>query len=91
MVCELTDLLKDIQKDEAIELPLFNEILKNSENLLNMSDVDLAKKFTVSIPTVIKWKNGEDSPHKFIRRPILNFIEEKTKELAEINKKIRVI
>lgn len=78
---ELLDLINLINKSEKMSLIddiLFQEILTNSALLLALSDDALADEFSVSLPTVTRWKNGKNVPYSIAK----NLIYYRLKKLA---------
>ncbi len=78
---ELSMLVEQIKKAEKAGLhdaALFQEILTKSARLLALSDDALADEFTVSRPTVTRWKSGTNVPYPIARE----FIYNRLKKLA---------
>lgn len=48
----------------------FQFLIVQSMRLLELSDIDLSDIFSVSRPTVQRWKTGENAPHPLMRRSI---------------------
>ena len=55
---------------------LFQSIIINFLNMYFTTDRDLAKLFSISIPSVNRWKNGSNSPHPLMRRWVYATIKE---------------
>lgn len=52
----------------------FSVLLKRAQNHFGLSDGDLADEFLVSRPTVNRWVNGRNLPHRVMRKPIIEWI-----------------
>jgi ribosome-binding protein aMBF1 (putative translation factor) len=52
----------------------FSALLKRAQYQFGMSDADLADEFLVSRPTVNRWVNGRNLPHRVMRKPIIEWI-----------------
>jgi hypothetical protein len=59
----------DVENDEG-----FSAVLQKTETLFGMSDGDLAEELLVSRPTISRWRNGRNLPHRAMRGPILEWI-----------------
>lgn len=61
----------DISDDKG-----FQDLLNACQAILEMSDREIADALMVSRPTVNRWSNGKNLPHRAVRRSILNWISE---------------
>jgi DNA-binding transcriptional regulator YiaG len=61
----------------------FNRLLKESETLLKLSDRELARAFTISVPSVTRWRNGTSSPHSVMRPIVYKYLVDKTLEILK--------
>ena len=56
---------------------LFQEIILESIQFLNLTDKEFAQQIKISRPTVTRWKNGNSSPHFLMRIGIYTWIKNK--------------
>jgi len=55
---------------------LFQELFSQSQYLLEMQDLELAKFFRVSRPTIGRWAAGHSAPHPVMRKVIIDQLVE---------------
>lgn len=67
----------------------FYQLFAMGLNLLNLPDDDVSVEFSVSRPTVNRWKNGRNAPHPLMRKPIYDWLEKRTTYL--IKRSIRIV
>ena len=60
----------DLASDAA-----FQDAFNEAQNLLELSDAEIADKLLVSRPTVNRWVRGRNLPRRALRRSIVNWIE----------------
>lgn len=48
----------------------FQELFNRSYNLTDLKDQDAAKEFSASIPTIERWRQGENSPHSSVQQSV---------------------
>ncbi len=59
-----------IQTDDV----LFAKIVSNAMHFLNLSDRDMAERFSISRPSVTRWRTGVSAPHPAMRRPVFDHL-----------------
>lgn len=57
---------------------LFKEILKKSENVLRLSDSDLASEMQMNKSTVTHWRTGKTTPYPIMRKGIYTWLKKRT-------------
>jgi hypothetical protein len=57
----------------------FQNLILVGMDLLNLKDIDLAKEFDISIPTVKRWKNGKSAPYYLMRKVVYEQIKKRIK------------
>ena len=70
--------LKDLKDEDYIA---FQELTKKTETLLGLTDRDLARMFTISIPSATRWKQGVSAPHPLMMKHVYKRYKEKAIEL----------
>ncbi len=53
----------------------FQKLLSEGVELLNLVDQDIAREFSVSRPTVNRWRSGANAPYPFMRRSVYGWLE----------------
>jgi ribosome-binding protein aMBF1 (putative translation factor) len=53
----------------------FQRILRQAQELLVLSDQEIADELSVSRPTVNRWVNGKNLPYLAMRKPIATWID----------------
>ena len=61
-------------KLEEIEGYLFQEILRDGKEFLEMSEEEIADELLVSHPRVNRWLHGKDLPRRRVRKSIVNWV-----------------
>jgi transcriptional regulator with XRE-family HTH domain len=62
----------------------FQLVLSRAQHLFEMSDAELAAELLVSRPTVNRWLNGRNLPHRAMRRPILDWIAKRASQKLRV-------
>lgn len=75
----LTSLCKRAMIDGSREA--FCNVWAEARQILELSDLELAKIFQISLPTVGRWARGEAAPHPVGRNPILGAIMKRSNEM----------
>ncbi len=79
---ELNTAGSDMPKD------IFATLFKKARDSLEMSDIEIHRLLKISLPTIVRWANGESAPHQLGRFPaisaLLNEAEQK-EQVAENN------
>jgi len=70
----------DVSDDKS-----FQELLNACQAILEMSDREIADVLMVSRPTVNRWSNGKNLPHRAVRKSMFNWISETA------SKKLRIL
>ena|SRR5437867_4955208 len=70
----LTDLRERALRANVSDDQGFRDLLKSCQRVLEILDQDLADAFLVSRPTVNRWINGKNLPHRAMRKPIFDWI-----------------
>ena len=60
----------------------FQAVLNEAMNKMNVLEGDLAREFGVSLSTVNRWSNGRSMPHPAVRKPILESLAKRARNLA---------
>lgn len=60
----------------------FGDLLRRGFELLGLFDKDVAREFSVSRPTVTRWRNGDNAPHPAMRPPVYSWLERRAQSLA---------
>lgn len=76
---ELKPFVAQLQNADLKDDALFARLVRDGMDLLRLSDRDVADEFDVSRPTVTRWRNGENSPHPAMRRPIYRWFIERAR------------
>jgi len=80
-VAVLRDKLVEAVKDEPVGHEVFQRLIQESEQVLELTDEDVAHFVDVCIPSVTRWRTGKSTPHPFVRslvcRTILEHIQQK--------------
>src|SRR6266481_7771742 len=66
----------------------FQRILRQAQELLELSDQEIGDELSVSRPTVNRWMNGKNLPYNAMRKPVLSWIDE---QLVQKIRKIEII
>lgn len=61
----------------------FCEVFDLTQRTLGLSDLDIARTFQISRPTVGRWIRGETAPHPVGRKPILEYLLKRVQEEIE--------
>lgn len=59
-------------------------IISYAIDTIEVSEQEIADKFSVSLPTIQRWREGMSSPHPLAQKHIVNFIKNKN---GEFNRK----
>lgn len=59
----------------------FQALLAQGIESLQLVDKDIAHAFTVSRPTVTRWRNGESAPHPALRKPVFDWLERRARTM----------
>jgi DNA-binding transcriptional regulator YiaG len=79
------DLLDFASTGEPTSDEHFRTVLEAAQGTLEMSDQDMADALRVSRPTINRWKNGRNLPHRAFRGPLFDWM---TRQLAEKLKRL---
>lgn len=55
----------------------FSEHVVKAMGQLNLTDLEVAEEFDVSVPTVIRWKAGTTAPHPAMQPYVFEWLEQK--------------
>jgi DNA-binding transcriptional regulator YiaG len=77
------DFLDQAQRADVKEDEVFQRTLCRAQELLELSDQEMADALLVSRPTVNRWIRGKNLPHGALRKPILVWI------VTQISKRLR--
>lgn len=66
----------------------FQRVLRQAQELLEISDQEIADGLSVSRPTVNRWVNGKNLPYLAMRKPIATWID---KQLAAKIRKVEAL
>lgn len=66
----------DVHNDEE-----FRELLTWCRTAEAFTDAELATEFTVSVPTIKRWRLGETIPHPQMRRAVFTYLASRAKDL----------
>lgn len=80
---QLQDYLVKLQvsKDETITDFLFTEMVNLAEPLLGLSDQKLASLLLVPVPSIKRWKSGENLPAGAWRAVVFSCLRKQIKDL----------
>jgi transcriptional regulator with XRE-family HTH domain len=53
----------------------FQQLFSRGMTLLNLADIDVAREFGASRPTVTRWRNGTNAPHPAMRKHVYDLLE----------------
>jgi len=53
----------------------FQELFALGVKLIDISDEEVARALDVSLPTVARWKSGESTPHKVMRKCVFEWMD----------------
>ena len=68
----LTELVRVLQALPAnAERSEFSRIFDRAKSVLEIDDIDLARRLMVSRPTIGRWARGDSAPHPLGRKPVL--------------------
>lgn len=68
----------------------FSLLISRARLLFEMSDAELATELLVSRPTVNRWINGRNLPHRAMRRPILDWIAKRASQKLRVRRETAV-
>jgi hypothetical protein len=66
--------IERIKSAEPQNTSEFHGILAESESVLCLSDRELARQFTISVPSVKRWRGGVSAPHPVMRPHVYSFL-----------------
>jgi ribosome-binding protein aMBF1 (putative translation factor) len=58
----------------------FVQTLNDIQEYIGISDEDLADSIRISLPSLKRWKNGQNLPHRFARKSIFQYLDKKAFE-----------
>lgn len=61
-------------KDRLDNPSIFRDVIAGAINILGYTEIDIARKFKCSIPTVSRWINGEAVPYERMRLSIYDHL-----------------
>jgi len=70
----LTDLRDQANIADLSDDGTFQRLLNACQGLFEMSDDEVAEIFMVSRPTINRWSNGKNLPHRRVRKAVFNWI-----------------
>lgn len=65
----------------------FKDLICRSADTLRLRDEDFSKLFSISKPSVRRWKAGKSSPHPLLRQHIFQTLEKKAGEFQKMLEK----
>jgi len=68
----LRELIQQLKRASTDDDQEFARVFDCAVNLLNRTDVELAKTFGVSHPTIGRWARGEYAPYSLARRAVFD-------------------
>lgn len=83
---DVDDLIKVIRHSDLSSNQVFGKIIKATHLILKFNEVSLASKLKTSVPTLKKWKEGQNVPHMMIRKTVTNSIIDMCREQLSIKK-----
>lgn len=84
----LGDFLQYAQQLDLREDNAFQGMLRKGQELLELSDQEMADALLVSRPTVNRWIRGKNLPHQALRKPVNTWIVE---QLTQRIKRLKAI
>lgn len=74
---KLTELEDALKSANAEDMRTFASLVVHATELLNITDERLAIEFSVSIPTVQRWKEGVNAPYHGTRGLVLDYFSKR--------------
>jgi hypothetical protein len=72
---QLRSFREDLSRIDARVNSQFQEGLRIAQNLLELSDQQIADELGVSRPSVNRWMNGKNLPHNALRKVVVRWID----------------
>lgn len=70
----LQDLIGKLRKAPTEDAKVFAELFGLATEMLHVDDLQLARVFKVSRPTIGRWARGESAPHPLGRGPVFQIL-----------------
>lgn len=83
----LIDSLDLALRNEVVSGETFCELFKLSVSVLELQHADLASDLKVSRPSVSRWSSSKNAPLPIIRRPILEFLQQRAVKILKLNQR----
>ncbi len=71
----LRGLLNALQTANVADDAAFHNCVSMAFNLIVLSEDELARKFSVSRPSINRWKNGRSAPHPAMRKHVYAWLK----------------
>ena len=71
---ELVKILRSFPRDA--DRAQFSRLFDNARSVLELDDIELARAFRVSRPTIGRWARGDSAPHALGREPVFQLLAE---------------
>jgi hypothetical protein len=71
----------DLKSADCRDRNEFYRLFNTGMELLRMLDGDVTSEFSVSRPTVNRWRNGKNAPHPLMRQPIYDWFLNRVSQL----------
>ncbi len=69
----------------------FQDLLSESQRVLELSDREVADILMVSRPTINRWSNGKNLPHRRVRKAVFTWIADTASRRLRIVEKGRAV
>jgi len=77
----IIEYVRDVQGADRHDDQAFRRLFAAGMNLLQLLDIDVAREFGVSRPSVNRWRNGINAPHPAMRKPVYTWLEQRANAL----------
>ena len=78
---ELEKFRDELKKADIRDANAFHTIIERGIRILRLTDEDLSRAFSISRPTITRWRNGSNAPHVALRRPVYDWLKKRVTTL----------
>ena len=87
----LTELRDQANLADLADDAKFQDLLNESQRVLELSDSEVADILMVSRPTINRWSNGKNLPHRRVRKAVFTWIADTASKRLRIVEKSRAV
>jgi len=71
----IDELVRELSEADTNDKELFHNLIASACEVLDLNDLSIAREFSASRSTVLRWKNGAAAPHPTIRKHVYDYLK----------------